>query len=187
MQGARERRQTPVRAYATHQVRRQLGRRRRGPPRCLSVGPALMSASGPGGERQSDRECPSGDKPEAWSEPYETPEIVPEQEPARDREGFCFGRIGSTDRASTMTSRLPVAAPSSRLAGSNRQSSACTPLKTGTASVGRPGARLVRTIGTAELRSRRSCSGFEQEPSRPRAPCPESFSDEKCRDQFAIS
>ena len=29
MQGARQRRQTPVRAYANHQVRRQLGRRRR--------------------------------------------------------------------------------------------------------------------------------------------------------------
>ena len=65
MQGARERRQTPVRAYANHQVRRQLGRRRRGAPRCLSVGPALMSASGSGGERQSDRECPCGDGAEA--------------------------------------------------------------------------------------------------------------------------
>jgi hypothetical protein len=66
MQGARGRRETPFRAYANHQGRRQLGRRRRGAPRCLSVGPALMSASGPGGERQSDRECPCGDKPAVW-------------------------------------------------------------------------------------------------------------------------
>jgi hypothetical protein len=49
----------------TNKCGRQLGRRRRGAPRCLSVGPALMSASGPGGERQSDRECPCGDYAEA--------------------------------------------------------------------------------------------------------------------------
>ena len=70
MQGARERRQTPVRAYANHQVRRQLGRRGRGAPRCLSVGPALMSASGSGGERQSDRECPYGDNAESTQPGY---------------------------------------------------------------------------------------------------------------------
>ena len=73
MQGARERRQTPVRAYANHQVRRQLGRRRRGAPRCLSVGSALMSASGPGGERQSDRECPCGDDAGVERNPPKSP------------------------------------------------------------------------------------------------------------------
>jgi hypothetical protein len=53
MQGARERRQVPVRAHANHEVRPQLGKRSAG-PRCLSVGPPscpfLVSAASRLGE-----------------------------------------------------------------------------------------------------------------------------------------
>ena len=92
MQGARQRRQTPVRAYANHQVRRQLGRRRRRAPRCLSVGPAPMSASGPGGERQSDRECPCGDEADALADC--SPEnLLARRRLAPRRRGVALGRL----------------------------------------------------------------------------------------------
>ena len=103
MQGARERRQTPVRAYANHQVRRQLGRRRRGAPRRFSVGPALMSASGPGGERQSGRECPCGDEGEALAD-RRSERLLARRRLAPRRRGVALGRQRSrATRASQRT------------------------------------------------------------------------------------